>query len=223
MNRESGKTEIFDTILFDLDGTIIDSAPGVIKSFIHSLDYYGIKYDPNDFNRVIGPPLEDSFIDFFGFTEENVAEPVAKYREFYTEHGIFDCTVYDGVEKLIANLCSRGKKLLVASSKPTVFVKRILEHNGLAKYFAYMVGSELDGSIKEKADVVNAALNLAGCRTDADKEKVLMVGDRFYDVVGAHAMGIKVAAVGWGYGSEKELADAEFYAKTPEMLDKLIK
>ena len=111
----------------------------------------------------------------------------------------------------------------MASSKPTVFVKRILEHNGLAKYFAYMVGSELDGSIKEKADVVNAALNLAGCKTDADKEKVLTVGDRFYDVVGAHAMGIKVAAVGWGYGSEKELADAEFYAKTPEALDKLIK
>jgi len=145
-------------ILFDLDGTLTDPKEGITKSVAYALNYYGIHVDDLDtLCKFIGPPLKESFMKYYGFDDAKGEEAVEKYREYFRPYGVYENKVYSGVEEMLQNLVERGKVVILATSKPTVFAKTILEHFNLAKYFSYTVGSELDGTRVNKADVIEYA------------------------------------------------------------------
>lgn len=204
-------------ILFDLDGTVTDSGPGIMNSADYALKRLGIEEkDRNALRRFVGPPLCDSFQMFYGLSREDACRAVDIYREYYDEGGgFFENSVYEGMEDALQLLRKAGKKLLIATSKPEMTARRVLEHFGLTKYFYYIAGSAMDGSRVKKADVVNYAL--ANADAPEDRNGVLMVGDREYDVIGARANGLECMGVTYGYGSREELesAGAVYIADSP--------
>lgn len=206
----------YDTFFFDLDGTITDSAPGITNSVIYALKKYGI--EENDYEKLckfIGPPLDVSFQEYYGFSKEQSLEAIEYYREYYKDKGIFENSVYDGFEEVVKKLKEAGKRLIVATSKPEPFARRIIEHFGLSPYFDYVAGMELDGRRGSKEEVINYALEACGIK---DKSKVLMVGDRRHDVIGARAAGIDCLGVLYGFGTREELeaAGAAYIIERPE-------
>lgn len=204
----------YETVLFDLDGTLTESGEGIINSAVYALKKFGIEPEMSQMGKFLGPPLKDSFRDFYGFSEEKCVEAVKYYREYYTTKGIFENKVYEGVEDCLKALKSAGLKLAVATSKPQVFAVTILEHFHLAEYFDFIGGAELDGTRSVKAEVITHTLK--NCGAD-DLSKVIMVGDRKHDVLGAKALGMDCIGVLYGYGSREELesAGAVFIADTP--------
>lgn len=206
----------YHTYFFDLDGTITDSSLGITNSVIYALKKFGIEEnDRRKLYKFIGPPLTDSFKEYYGFSKEEAIRAVAYYREYYQEKGIFENRVYDGFEEMLKKLKAAGKRLVVATSKPEPYAKRIIEHFGLGSYFDYVAGMGLDGRRGEKADVIRYALSACGIK---DKSGVLMVGDREHDVIGAKKMGIDCLGVLYGFGNRKELeeAGADYIAETVE-------
>lgn len=206
----------YDTFFFDLDGTITDSAPGITNSVVYALKKYGI--EENDYAKLckfIGPPLDVSFQEYYGFSKEQSLEAIEYYREYYKDKGIFENSVYDGFEEVVKQLKEAGKRLIVATSKPEPFARRIIEHFGLSPYFDYVAGMELDGRRGSKEEVINYALEACGIK---DKSKVLMVGDRRHDVIGARAAGIDCLGVLYGFGTREELeaAGAAYIIERPE-------
>ena len=205
-------------ILFDLDGTLTDPKLGITKSFAYALKSYGIQVDDLDsLLKFIGPPLKDSFVKYYGFSEEQGAEAVEKYREYFKPYGIYENKVYDGVENMLAELVKCGKKVILATSKPTVFANMILEYFHLDKYFTCAVGSELDGSRVKKGEVITEALRQAGV---TDKSLAVMIGDREHDILGAKENGIDSIGVLYGYGdrAEHEAAGAGMIVESIEEL-----
>ena len=193
-------------ILFDLDGTLTDPKLGITKSVAYALKSYGIEVEDLDsLLKFIGPPLKDSFVKYYGFSEEQGVEAVERYREYFKPYGIYENKVYDGVENMLAKLVKCGKKVILATSKPTVFANVILEHFNLKQYFTCVVGSELDGSRVKKGDVVAEALRQAGV---TDKSVAVMVGDREHDIFGAKENEIDSVGVLYGYGDRAELETA---------------
>ncbi len=191
-------------LLFDLDGTLTDPAEGITKSVCHALAAFGIKSEPQKELRFIGPPLADSFVQFYGFTQAEADRAVAVYREYFAPTGIFENRLYDGIPHLLNLLCGKGYKLAVASSKPTVFVNQILAHFGIAGCFSEVVGSELDGRRTDKAEVITEVMRRMGF----SPEDGCMIGDRRHDIEGAHKAGMLAAGVTWGYGGREELQAA---------------
>lgn len=205
-------------ILFDLDGTLTDPKLGITKSVAYALKSYGIQVDDLDsLLKFIGPPLQESFVKYYGFSEEQGAEAVEKYREYFKPYGIYENKVYDGVENMLAELVKCGKKVILATSKPTVFAKMILEHFHLDKYFTCAVGSELDGFRVKKGEVITEALRQAGV---TDKSLAVMIGDREHDILGAKENGIDSIGVLYGYGdrAEHEAAGAGMIVESVEEL-----
>ncbi len=203
-------------ILFDLDGTLTESAPGIINSLKYALERLGVTdYDRTILDKFIGPPLAVSFEKFFGFKGEKCNNAIKIYREYFSEKGLFENSVYAGVEDMLARLKSAGLKLAVATSKPEVFARRILDKFGLSGYFEVICGIPLDNEKMTKAQVIDRAVAELNA---ADKQAVLMVGDRDYDVAGAHQNGIECMGVTYGYGSRSELesAGAEYIAASAE-------
>lgn len=193
-------------ILFDLDGTVTDPETGITLSVAHALKHFGIEVeDVSSLRKFIGPPLHDSFIDFYGFSREKAMEAVDKYRERFSVKGIFENEPYEGIHQLLAELKEAGYTLAIASSKPEVFTKRIIEHFELAPYFTEVCGSELDGSRTDKAEVITYALEKLGSPT---VENVVMVGDRKHDILGAKKNGLTSIGVLYGFGDEAELRGA---------------
>lgn len=193
-------------ILFDLDGTLTESAPGIINSIKHTYEHYGITdYDEAELSKFVGPPLIESFMRYCGFSREKASEAVDVYREYFSTKGLFENAVYDGIPECLETLKSAGFTLAVATSKPQVFCERILEHFDLAKYFEVVKGIPLDGEDMTKAQVISQALDALGI---TNKSESVMVGDRDYDVKGAKENGIPCVGVLYGYGSREELADA---------------
>ncbi len=193
-------------ILIDLDGTITDSQEGIAKGIQYALKKMGINIeDLNSLRRHIGPPLRDSFMEYFDFDEEKLEEVVRCYREYYEEIGIFENEVYAGMKDLFEKLTSAGKKLIVATSKPELFAKRIMEHFDLAKYFTDICGSTMDGSREKKRDVIRYTLEKNHI---TQLDQVVMVGDRFYDITGAKENGLASVGVLYGFGDRKELEEA---------------
>ena len=212
----------YDIFLFDLDGTLTDSSLGITNSVIYALKKYGITVeDRRSLYRFIGPPLTDSFRDFYGFSEEKVLEAVRFYREYYRDKGIFENRVYKGMEETLKELKSMEKRLIVATSKPEPFARRIIDHFGLAPYFEYVAGMELDGRRGTKAEVIAYALKACGI---GDRSGAVMVGDREHDVDGARKEGLPCIGVLYGFGSREELekAGAERIISRPEELCDLI-
>lgn len=152
-----------DYLLFDLDGTLTDPKIGITKSVQYSLRSLGINVDdPDDLIAFIGPPLRESYKQFYSFTDDQAEKAVEKYREYFSEHGIYENMMYAGIDHMLETLCKRDKKLVVATSKPTVFAKRILQHFNIDEYFTFVSGSELDGSRSKKDLVIRYAFENVG-------------------------------------------------------------
>ena len=202
-------------ILFDLDGTLTDPGMGITNSVMHALTHFGITVtDRTQLYRFIGPPLMDSFMEYYGLTEEQAVEAVRVYREYFADKGWAENTVYSGIEALLADLVAAGKMLLVATSKPQIFAERILVHFGLDKYFTHICGVALQAPRGySKADVIRDALDRAGV---SDLTTAVMVGDRHHDIDGAKVVGMDSIGVLYGYGdrTEHEAAGADAIAES---------
>lgn len=206
-----------DLILFDLDGTLTDSGPGIMKAAQYALRAYGIERDWRELAFFVGPPLSDTFASFV--SEEEIPAIIAKFREYYQKDGWLDNAPYPGIPELLARLNAQGRRLFVATSKLDTIAVRVLEHFGLAPYFEAICGASLgDKEAGKKENVIRAALKQANC---ADRCRAVMVGDREHDVIGGHLAGLDVIGVLYGYGSRKELenAGADAIAATPEELE----
>ncbi|MCI5597279.1 MAG: HAD family hydrolase [Lachnospiraceae bacterium] len=207
-------------ILFDLDGTLTDPMIGITKSVQYALKKYGIiEEDLWNLTKFIGPPLKESFMEFYGFSEEEGQKAVEYYREYYAPVGIYENQVYEGLEKMLAALKEKGLSLCVATSKPERFAKMILDHFHLDSYFDLIGGALMDGRT-DKAEVISYVL----AQLDTKKEKVVMVGDREHDVLGARKNGLDSIGVLFGYGNEEELkeAGADWIAKDMTELGNLL-
>ena len=207
---------MYDIVLFDLDGTLIDSGLGITNSVAYSLEKYGIVVsDKTELYKFIGPPLHESLQRYYDFSEEKAKEAVEVYREYYRKKGIFENQVYEGIEDLLKRLNAAERTLLVATSKPEVFARQILQHLGLADYFSGIFGANLDGSRTKKDEVISYAL---AAQNVTDFSRAVMVGDREYDIFGAKKVGIDGIGVLFGYGGYEELhsAGADAIAKDTE-------
>ena len=207
-------------ILFDLDGTLTDSGPGIMKAGQYALRAFGIERDWRELSFFVGPPLSETFARFV--SAENVDAAVAKFREYYQQDGWLDNAPYPGIPALLAHLKSEGKRLFVATSKLDTIAVQVLEHFGLAPYFEAICGAPLgDKEAGKKENVVRAALKVANC---TDLSRAVLVGDRAHDVLGGHRAGLDVIGVLYGYGSREELENvgAEAIAATPEELEILL-
>ena len=193
-------------ILFDLDGTLTDPYEGITNSVQYALNAFGIKDEPlPKLKKFIGPPLKESFMEYYGFDGAKAESAVEKYRERFRDTGIFENQIYDGAAQLLSFLKDNGFILAIASSKPTEFVERILEHFHIRNYFDNVTGSFMDGRRTKKSEVVGAVLEALEI---TEKAQVLMVGDRYHDVEGAAAVGVDCAGVSFGYGGREELEAA---------------
>lgn len=197
-------------LLFDLDGTLTDPKVGICTCVQYALQAFGIEEpDIDKLEPFIGPPLKDSFREFYHMDDMQAEAAVAKYRERFQDVGLFENEIYEGVPKMLKDLYEKGLHLAVASSKPTVFVERILEHFGIRKYFQVVVGSELDGRRVNKDEVVREALRQLFGEKPVQRDKVYMIGDRRFDVEGAKALGVDSVGVTYGYGGMEELKEAK--------------
>ncbi len=203
---------MFKYILFDLDGTLTDPKLGITSSVQYALRALGIEEPSLDrLEPFIGPPLADSFREFYGLEGERLATAIDKYRERFATQGIFENEIYPGIPQMLADLKAKDKLLAIASSKPTLFVEQILEHFEIGKYFDHVVGSNMDGTRGTKEEVVEETLRqmLTVEMTPAQKrDTVVMVGDRKFDIEGARAHGITSVGVLFGYAPEGELEEA---------------
>ena len=212
----------FKYILFDLDGTLTDPAIGITNSVKYALNKFGIEVeDRAELYKFIGPPLIDAFIEFYGFEHEKAVKALEYYREYFRERGIFENRIYDGADKMLQKLKENGKKVILTTSKPEPFAKQIIEYFKIDKYFDFVAGATMDETRNEKPQVIEYALK--ECKI-FDTENALMVGDRKYDIEGAHIFNIKAVGVLFGYGSKKELenAKADFLAKDIKELEDII-
>ena len=195
----------YSWVLFDLDGTLTDPGEGITNSIMYALDKYGIKEENrSSLYKFIGPPLRDSFMEFYGLSEDDAWKCVGFYREYFGVKGLFENKVYEGISQLLERIKAAGIGLMVATSKPTEYSLQILEKYGLLKYFDYVSGSSMNEANADKAIIIKNALEWA----NADKDKVLMIGDRKFDVLGAKANGVDSMGVLYGYGDRLELETA---------------
>ncbi|MCR4588368.1 MAG: HAD-IA family hydrolase [Lachnospiraceae bacterium] len=194
---------MYNSVFFDLDGTITQSEFGIIESILYALEKLGIhEENPDNLKRFIGPPLFNAFQDFYDLSDEKAEEAVRIYREYYGGGGMFNAPLYEGIADTIKTLHAQGKKLYVVTSKPTPFAKRIVEHFELLSYFEEVVGPDFSDKGYTKEALVKRAMELSGA------PDYIMVGDRHYDIEGAKAAGIHSIGVTYGYGSRKELEEA---------------
>ncbi len=196
----------YSYVLFDLDGTVTDPEEGITKSVQYALQHFSIEVQERwELYKFIGPPLKDSFMEFYGFTEQQAGEALLKYRERFEVTGWRENVVYDGMEKLLRHLRRRGKRIMLATSKPEVFAEQILVYFGLRDYFDFVGGASLDGRRNYKADVIRYVLDANGI---SSREKAVMVGDRKFDILGAKEFGLETVGVLYGYGDREELTTA---------------
>ena len=209
-------------LLFDLDGTLTDPGIGITNSVMYALKKFGIiENDRTKLYKFIGPPLKESFEVFCGFDSGQCELAVKYYREYFTDTGIFENTVYDGIPELLEQLKASGRTLITATSKPEIFAVRILKHFGLYDYFDHIAGAAMDDSRNRKAEIIGYALEQ--CRISSKKDAV-MIGDRKHDIIGAKENGLDSVGVLYGYGDACELkeAGASFIARTPSDILKYV-
>lgn len=214
-------------LFFDLDGTISDSADGIINSVIYALTKMGLEAPPREnLYHFIGPPLIRTFCEDYHLSREKGLEVVEFYREYYNAKGIYECKMYDGVDAVLRELRQEGFGLVLATSKPTVMAKRVVEYFGLSDFFDLISGPELDGTRNEKHEVIAHAMERLGI---TDPRRCVMIGDRKYDVLGAEKCGMNCVGALWGFGSKQELLEAgaaeivEFPRELPDVLQKSLK
>jgi phosphoglycolate phosphatase len=194
---------VINTVLFDLDGTVSDSAPGILSSLEKAFADMGVPWlEPVTARSLLGPPFWSTLGPYVG--SDRVEEAVERYREHYVDHGaMFDTVIYPGIRDTLEWLSGAGRRMAVATSKPETHAAEIVAHLGIADYFVTVCGDTLDGSRRSKALVVGEVLRRLG---DPDPAEVLMVGDRSHDVLGAAAHDVRCAGALWGYGTAEELS-----------------
>ena len=213
----------YHNIIFDLDGTLINSGPGIIHAVQYALKKYGInETDMTVLKSFVGPPLNQQFINCYNFSHEQSLEAVKYFREYYTDKGILENEMYEGMDGVLQKLKEQGKFLMVATSKPEKFAHNILAQHDLEKYFDFIGGSFTDGSRITKIQVLDYVLKTNEIK---NPQEVLMIGDTKFDIAGAKHFGLKSLAVTYGYGTEKELLEREpdFVANSPKEILQIIK
>lgn len=196
----------YSYLLFDLDGTLTDPGEGITNSVAYALKKFGIEVvDRSELYPFIGPPLLESFMKLYGLSREDAERAVAYYREYFGDRGIFENRPYNGIKEALKTLKDAGKTLIMATSKPEPYARRIAEHFELDGYFTYMAGATFDESRSEKWDVIQYALDTMKI---ADLSQAVMIGDRKHDIIGAQKTGLDSVGVLWGYGTREELTAA---------------
>ena len=196
----------YNNVLLDLDGTLTDPYLGIANSVIYALHKFNIiENDVNTLKFFIGPPLEKSFMEFYGFDHKKARMAIEYYREYYSAKGIFENKLYVNIECVLKEIRKYGKKIILATSKPEAFALEVLVHFDIKKYFDDAVGSNMDGTLAEKYEIIKYIIE----KNNLKKEETIMVGDRKYDIIGAHENGIHSIAVMYGYGSKEELEEAK--------------
>lgn len=205
-------------LLFDFDGTLFDTGPGVLNCVVYALEHLGIhETDHQKLRKFMGPPLYDMFRELYGFDDALGHEAVRLYRERYQPTGIWECAPYPGIPELLKKLRDAGFLLAVATGKPTPSALRILERYEMDSLFDFVCGSEFDGTRSKKSEVVSAVLDQF--RMTEHPEQALMIGDRKYDVIGARAVGVDCLGVRYGYGESGELESAGATAIVDSVID----
>lgn len=196
----------YQYLFFDFDGTISDSAPGIVGSVLYTAGQMGVDPgDPKALLKFVGPPLPESFREHFGFSPAEIEQAVKHFRSYYREKGILENTMYEGMDKLLEAATRAGFACVIATSKPEPFARIIVERYGLTGYFRYIAGSTIEETRTKKDEVIAYALESCGI---TNPSAVLMIGDRRHDVLGAQKNGIDCVGVLYGYGSREELEGA---------------
>lgn len=197
----------YSVVLFDLDGTLSDPKIGITKSVQHALQKAGVMVnDLDELEPFIGPPLQVSFQEIYGFNDTQITRAIRDYRERFTERGMFENKLYEDIPALLAHLKQQGYILTIATSKPTVFAEQIIKYFQLESYFDLVVGSHLDGSRSAKGEIIAEVLQ----QLDSyPKDQFIMIGDRKYDLIGARENQIDAIGVTYGFGSLEELKNEE--------------
>lgn len=212
----------YSYLLFDLDGTIIDSSEGIVKCVKYALDDAGLAYPPDEkLLGFIGPPLVEGFMCITGMNESDALVATAKYRERYETVGLFECQIYEGIPSLLKELYDKGYHICLATSKPELFARRILEHFDIAKYFDEIVGATFDCKINAKDTVIRELFKRLAL-TDEMKSQTIMIGDRKHDILGAKSCGIDSLGVYYGFApaGEHEACGANYIVDTVEDIRK---
>lgn len=197
---------MYDYYFFDLDGTLTDPWEGITNSVAYALKRFGISVEDNKkLLPFIGPPLVDSFQEYVGLDRESAIKAVEYYREYFSDKGLYENKVYDGIIGVLKELKQRGKKLVVATSKPQIFTEKILAKFNLDRYFDYVSGASLDQSKIKKGDIIAHAIKELKIE---DTSRVLMIGDRCFDIMGASQNSTHSAGVLYGYGSREEIENS---------------
>ncbi len=207
----------YSDILFDLDGTLTNPKLGITKSVQYALRKFAIEEsDLDKLEPFIGPPLAASFMETYSFSESDAKQAVEYYREYFKDQGMYENDLYEGISELLELLQSQNRRLIVATSKPTVFAEKILSYFKIDRYFEYVCGSHLDGTRTDKGEIIKHVLD----EKKIDREETVMIGDRKYDIIGAHRNNLDSIAVVYGYGSEEELrgSNPTHYIKTVKEL-----
>ncbi len=207
----------YQAVLFDLDGTLTDPFEGITKSVQYALAHFGIN-EPNlyQLKHFIGPPLKQTIEATYGLTPEQGDEALRKYRERFSIKGIYENKLYCGIHSLLEELRANGVRCAIASSKPHFYIHKILVHFGIDEFFEAVTGSELDGQRTDKAEVITHALSQLGLSA---KDRVVMVGDRIHDAIGAQTVGIDFIAAGYGYAEPDEFMNTPHVALVNSVLE----
>lgn len=197
---------MYRTVLFDLDGTLTDPGLGITNSVMYALNKFNITVeDRTSLYKFIGPPLKESYRKYYHLSDEEITRAVAYYREYFSQKGIYENVLYDGMTEVLEQIKDSGRKVVLATSKPEEFAHEILRYFKIDQYFDYVAGATMDGARNSKADVIAYALE--SCNI-TDLSSTVMVGDREYDIHGAIAAGLDSIGVLYGYGSREELQSA---------------
>lgn len=212
------------TVVFDMDGTLIDSSEGVTKSVNYALKHYGKEVEElTKLNCCIGPPLIYSFTKFFGMTEEEAREAIDIYRERYDTIGVFECRLFPDIVPCMEELRNKGYRIALGSSKPEEMCRKILDHFNITKYFDDITGATKDGRIDTKEEVLRELIRREG----GDASGMILIGDTIYDVEGAASVGIKTIAVSFGFGDMVEMrkagivAECDSFRELPDIIARL--
>lgn len=213
----------FDAVLFDFDGTVADTGEGVFFCIRKAIERFGLRQPTEaEIRKFIGPPMVVSYKTLYPqLGDDEVQKLLVSFREDYVETGLYKFRLYDGITELLKKLSESGIKTAVASSKPQKELERIITYSGIDKYIGAIVGADINYKDSDKATIVEDAMKKLGVE---DKSRVLMVGDRKYDIVGAHKVGIACAAVLFGYGSREEFEEykADYVVESFEEVEKLV-
>ena len=213
----------YTDIIFDFDGTVIDSGEGITRCVQYALHRFGIEEpDRSRLRRFVGPSLSWALKTYYGFNDEQCVEGIRYYRELYLSEGIYQNTIYPGITELLDALGAAGCTRYVASGKPEPFVEKICEHMGLRDRFEYIAGADLKETRTSKAQIIQRAI---GMNPSCDPAHVLMIGDRYLDINGAKENGVASAGILWGgYGTREEHieAGADYIAETPAEILRIV-